>query len=185
MSDRLNELIDMVRDYATEFPAERTTASAFFHLLESWPRSLYRDHMPGHLTASAWVLSPDRTEVLLLHHRKLGKWLQPGGHADGDEDLVAVARRELEEETGLNVDDVARSIFDLDIHDIPAFGDVPGHQHFDARFLMIAGSRDAPQRNDESHAVRWHHLTRIEELTEEESIRRMVAKSYSEPRSTE
>lgn len=141
--------------------------------------------MPGHLTASAWVLSPDRTEVLLLHHRKLGKWLQPGGHADGDEDLLAVAQRELHEETGLVAATPAKDIFDLDIHDIPPFGDVPGHQHFDVRFLMVAGNRDVPQRNDESHAVRWHHLSRIEELTDEESIRRMVEKSYSEPRSTE
>jgi 8-oxo-dGTP pyrophosphatase MutT (NUDIX family) len=141
--------------------------------------------MPGHLTASAWVLSPDRTEVLLLHHRKLGKWLQPGGHADGDEDLLAVAQRELHEETGLVTATPVGDIFDLDIHDIPPFGDVPGHQHFDVRFLMVAGSRDVPQGNNESHAVRWHPLHRIAELTDEESIRRMVEKSYWEPRSTE
>ena len=96
-----------------------------------------------------------------------------------------MAQRELQEETGLTAAPVVRQIFDLDIHDIPAFGNVPEHQHFDVRFRMIAGSRETPQRNDESHAVRWHELIRMEELTDEESIRRMVAKSYFEPRSTE
>jgi 8-oxo-dGTP pyrophosphatase MutT (NUDIX family) len=91
----------------------------------------------------------------------------------------------LHEETGLVAGPPADDIFDLDIHDIPPFRDVPGHQHFDVRFLMVAGNRDVPRGNDESHAVQWHRLSRIEELTDEESIRRMVEKSYSEPRSTE
>jgi tmRNA-binding protein len=79
MERLLASLIDRFRDYAEEYPEESTTVSAFFHLLESWPHSLERTHLPGHFTASAWVVSPDRERVLLLHHRKLDRWLNRGG----------------------------------------------------------------------------------------------------------
>lgn len=175
----LESLIDALREYAVTYPAERTIASGFFSLLEAWPRVLGRTHFPGHLTASAWVLDRDGDHVVLLHHRKLGKWLQPGGHADGNADLPAVALKELKEEAGVPDDavSVVPGIFDIDIHDIPAYGDTPEHQHFDIRFLVESRRTWEPRRNDESHEVRWHALDSVAELTTEESIRRMVEKS--------
>lgn len=176
-SDQLTILIDLFREYAIRYPEERTIVSGFYDLLESWPASLDRTHMPGHLTGSAWVLSPDGSAVLLLHHRKLDRWLQPGGHADGEGDLAAVAVRELHEETGISDVTVRPGIFDIDIHDIPARGEVPEHQHFDVRFCMYPSERREPRKNHESHSVIWQPLDRVGDLTREESIRRMVEKS--------
>jgi 8-oxo-dGTP pyrophosphatase MutT (NUDIX family) len=177
--EHLSTLIDLFREYAIRYPEERTIISGFYDLLESWPASLDRDHMPGHLTGSAWVLSPDGGSVLLLHHRKLDRWLQPGGHADGEGDLAAVAVRELREETGISGVPVYPEIFDIDIHDIPARGDIPEHQHFDVRFCIVPSVHAEPRNNHESHGVVWQPLDRVDDLTREESIRRMVEKSRS------
>jgi ADP-ribose pyrophosphatase YjhB (NUDIX family) len=100
----------------------------------------------GHFTGSAWLVSADGERVLLTHHRKLGRWLQLGGHADGEGDLAAVALREAEEESGLSRLLVEPEIFDLDRHLIPARGSEPAHWHYDVRFL--AEYRRSGQRWD-------------------------------------
>lgn len=102
-----------------------------------------RDHFdPGHLTASGFVLAPDRRSVLLIDHTRLGRWLQPGGHIeDGDTSMEAAARREVCEETGLldlQLVSPENSVFDLDVHLIPSAGGEPEHFHFDLRFLFVA-----------------------------------------------
>ena len=113
---------------------------------------------PGHITASGFVLSPDRSALLLVWHRKLGGWLQPGGHIEPDDlDVVAAQRREIEEETGL-VDLEWLGLFDVDIHEFPARGGEPAHQHFDVRSAFIARSRDTAA-GDGVDASRWFDLT--------------------------
>lgn len=172
---------ESLMDYAARYSSERTVVSRFFHLLEEWPRSLYRERREGHLTASGWVVS--RNRVLLIHHRKLDRWLQPGGHADGDGDLPAVARREIAEETGIRLNtgssDKQSSIFDLDIHLIPEYGDVPEHEHFDVRFLFEVTADQSPVRNSESYDVGWILLDELERYSEEVSILRMRGKYLS------
>jgi 8-oxo-dGTP pyrophosphatase MutT (NUDIX family) len=150
----------------------------FRDLLGLGSRCAFRDHFnPGHLTGSAWVVDATWTRVLLLHHGKLNRWLQPGGHADGDFDLSKVALRETQEESGLTRLRLLESgIFDLDVHQIPARGSEPTHLHFDVRYL-IEGDIDEPLvLSDESHAVEWVELTRLKEYTTENSIRRMAYK---------
>ena len=102
-----------------------------------------RDHFnPGHLTASGFVLSPDRASVLLVEHVKLGRWLQPGGHLEAeDHSFEQAARREIYEETGLedlDYDASMSGLFDLDVHMIPMHGGEPEHLHFDLRFVFVA-----------------------------------------------
>ena len=92
----------------------------------------------GHITGSAWVVDIAGNRVLLADHAKLGRWLQPGGHSDGDPDTLAVALREAREESGLDVRALDDAIFDIDVHRIPARGDEPAHLHFDVRFLVQA-----------------------------------------------
>jgi 8-oxo-dGTP pyrophosphatase MutT (NUDIX family) len=99
--------------------------------------------LPGHLTASGFVLSPDRTKTLLIFHRKLQLWLQPGGHIEPeDAGPEAACRREIGEETGV-VDLALLGLFDLDVHDIPERPGEPAHAHFDVRYAFVAGSEDA------------------------------------------
>jgi 8-oxo-dGTP pyrophosphatase MutT (NUDIX family) len=142
------------------------------------PDCLNRSCAPGHLTGSAWIVSPRRDRALLVHHRKLGRWLQPGGHADGDPDLAATARREAEEETGLAaLRLVAPDIFDFDRHWIPARGAEAGHWHYDFRFLLEADPKAKLLVSAESHELRWFPLAEIEAVANGGSLNRMVAKT--------
>ena len=113
--------------------------------------------------------------VLLTHHAKLGRWLQPGGHSDGDPDTLAVALREAREESGLDVGALDDAIFDLDVHRIPALGREPAHLHFDVRFLVQA-AHDRFRVSDESHALAWVPAVGLGALTDEESVLRMARK---------
>jgi 8-oxo-dGTP pyrophosphatase MutT (NUDIX family) len=137
-----------------------------------------RSLLIGHITGSAWVIDYARTSALLTHHRKLNKWLQPGGHADGDPDILRVAMREAREESGLaDIQPVSDGIFDIDIHLIPARGREPEHLHYDVRFLLKA-DRNAPLAvSQESRSLAWAPLDAIAQLNPEESIARMVAKT--------
>jgi 8-oxo-dGTP pyrophosphatase MutT (NUDIX family) len=130
----------------------------------------------GHFTGSAWLVSADGARVLLTHHRKLNRWLQLGGHADGDGDLSAVALREAEEESGLSGLVMEGGIYDLDRHLIPARGDEPAHWHYDVRFVVRA-SDETFQVSEESHSLAWISIADIAaDVSADESMRRMALK---------
>jgi 8-oxo-dGTP pyrophosphatase MutT (NUDIX family) len=136
-----------------------------------------RTCVPGHFTGSAWLVSADGERALLLHHRKLGIWVQPGGHADGDGNLAAVALREAGEETGLPGLRIEGGIFDLDRHPIPARGTDPEHFHYDVRFVVRAGESEDFVVNEESHALAWRTMREIAgDAHADDSVRRMAAK---------
>ena len=111
-----------------------------------------------------------------MHHAKLNKWVQPGGHADGEENILNVALREAEEETGLTKLNPKQNIFDVDIHLIPARKDFPEHFHYDIRFLVEANEEDEIIVSDESHDVKWISLSELEDFTKERSVLRMKDK---------
>lgn len=136
-----------------------------------------RTHLPGHITGSAWITDAARKHVLLVHHAKLNRWMQPGGHADGDENVFGVALREAEEETGLrHFKALSGSPFDVDIHTIPARKDFPEHLHYDIRFLFEADILEPVVVSEESHDVKWVALDSLEKFTQERSVLRMKEK---------
>jgi 8-oxo-dGTP pyrophosphatase MutT (NUDIX family) len=170
------QLPHMLQAYMASQP-ELVFKDRFIELLKH-PQAYHRDHLPGHITGSAWVLNQDRSKVLLVHHAKLNRWLQPGGHADGDEDVVAVALRELEEETGVKgVTHLGSGIFDIDIHPIPTRKDFPQHDHYDVRFAFIANENEPLLVSEESHDVKWVLLAELDRFTDSESVHRMARKS--------
>ena len=141
-----------------------------------------RTHPLGHFTASAWLVSQDGARVLLTHHKKLGRWLQLGGHADGDSDLANVALREAEEESGLSGLTIIPEIFDLDAHDIPARGTVgapnyePAHIHWDVRFVVRASAENFLV-SEESLALSWVDIaTLARDVNADASLVRMAEK---------
>jgi len=138
-----------------------------------------RSLLHAHFTASAWVVDPQRNLVLLTHHAKLDKWLQLGGHADGESNLQQVASRELTEESGsTHFEMLSNEIFDIDIHTIPARGEVPQHDHYDVRYFFIGDANLELVRNHESKELRWVAFDELFNLTDgNSSIQRMLNKT--------
>jgi 8-oxo-dGTP pyrophosphatase MutT (NUDIX family) len=144
------------------------------------PDCFERTHRAGHVTGSAWVVDRAGEAAVLTHHRKLGKWLQLGGHADGDSDIRRVARREAVEESGLTeIESASDRIYDVDVHEIPARGAEPAHLHYDVRFAFYADRNARPAASEESHAVAWVPLAEIERFAIDDSVRRLAAKTRS------
>lgn len=173
-------LLDALRRYAGAHPDEHATLDRFVRFVELEARCFERSFETGHVTGSAWVLNANHSQVLLTHHRKLDRWLQLGGHADGDPNVLAVALREAQEESGLeDFEVVGDGIFDIDIHPIPARAEAARHLHYDVRYILrTAGSTDY-RVSDESHDLRWVPLDEVSTLTGEESMLRMVRKCRS------
>ena len=135
--------------------------------------ALLRSNTEGHLTGSALVVNCEATRFLLLLHRKIGRWLQPGGHADGDSNLAAVALREATEESGIEGLRVAVPAIDLDVHEIDA-GTDHHHLHFDVRHLVVAPPGAQPIANHEALDVRWVSPEELDAYEPDESLRRLV-----------
>jgi 8-oxo-dGTP pyrophosphatase MutT (NUDIX family) len=133
----------------------------------------------GHLTGSALVLSARGDRVLLLHHRKLARWLQPGGHAEpGERTGEDVALREAREETGIEglaLHERAPRPFDVDVHPIPARGGAPAHRHLDLRYLVVAPPDAVPRRAaTEARALRWFAWAELAALDLDPGLRRAL-----------
>lgn len=130
----------------------------------------------GHVTASSWLVNPENTGAFLMHHTKLGIWVQPGGHCDGDSDVLAVAIKEAQEESGiLDIKALSTEIFDIDVHYIPTNTREKEHYHYDIRFLLQAQS-DVIQQNQESRAIGWFGKNKDLLPTDSRSITRMFDK---------
>lgn len=173
MSEDFRNRLD---EYQSRYPEESELVERFRTLL-NLPDAFYRTCKPGHFTASALILNAEMTQVLLVEHRKLGFWVQPGGHADGDTHLENVARKEVEEETGLSEFQSSRGILDLDIHPIPARKDEGAHDHYDVRYLFFAGPEQTLVISEESTDLRWIDIENLEKFTSEESMLRMLQKA--------
>ena len=147
--------------YAARWPREEETARLFLALLDDPREPFRRERLAGHFTASCWLVDGAGARVLLTHHRKLGRWLQLGGHADGDRDLARVALREAEEESGLSGLRVEPEPFDLDQHWIPERGGVPGHWHYDVRYVVRATGCERYTVSAESLDLAWRPVAEV------------------------
>jgi 8-oxo-dGTP pyrophosphatase MutT (NUDIX family) len=174
------QLRDLLAAHSACDADERSHLTRMLALLDRPGDPFMRAHFePGHFTASAFVIAPDGGALLLIQHPKLRRWLQPGGHVEADDaDLLAAARREIEEEVGLrDLTLVAEGLFDLDVHRIPALGSEPPHEHFDVRFAFRAPDRHLRVGADtEAKVARWFTLSEIEAGASDNSVLRAARK---------
>ncbi len=144
---------------------------------KSHSNAFERACLTGHFTASAWLLDKTGERALLMHHRKLDRWMQTGGHCDGDQDCLAVAIKEAQEESGIQgIIPVSEKVFDIDIHEIPEYKRVPAHKHLDLRFILKVNSDEELVQNSESKALAWFHKGEKNLPTTERSVLRMWEK---------
>ena len=134
-------LCKALQKYAERHPEQKITADRMLDFVRSTPHCFERSHEAGHMTGSAWLLNPTGDKALLTLHHNLQRWMQTGGHADGDPDSLRVALKEAEEESGITgIVPISEEIFDIDIHLIPArpAKGEPAHFHYDVRYLLRA-----------------------------------------------
>ncbi len=172
------EFKEQLKKYRTPYEEESSSIKDFVELIDD-PLAYRRERLEGHFTASAWIVNKKRTHTLLTLHRKLGRWLQLGGHADGNENLIAVAMQEAEEESGLkSLQMVDLTIFDLDRHIIPHRPHVPEHFHYDVRYLLEADLNEPLQKSDESISLAWVAFDSVQDVIGyNPSILRMLEKT--------
>lgn len=173
-------LIAAVERLRPDDPREVADRRRILDLAEHVPDPFARDHfVPGHLTASAIVLHPRSARVIVVAHPKLQRWLQPGGHAEpGESDPHAIASREAREETGLEiVPAIPDAILDVDVHEIPAHGREPAHQHFDLRVLFVATGGSTARTSE--LASRWVTLAELDALGADRGLLRAAAKGLA------
>lgn len=178
--DKRNDILIKLDNYNPESLEEQGSKILMLDFIENNKNCFQRENLEGHVTASSWIVNPDRTKVCLVHHKKLKRWMQAGGHCDGEFRTKLVAQKELEEETGLKTAElVSDKLFDIDAHVIPDHKNVPEHIHYDVRFLFEADDNENPVVSDESNDVKWFTLEEAEKLELDDSVLRMLEKTYA------
>ncbi len=174
-------LLKLLDHYLAHYPNERDAVERIRILVTERPDCFERTCMPGHITGSAWIVSPDHSKYLMTRHRIFNRWLQLGGHADGCPLPHLVALREAEEESGLAGFGIYQAPegfvpLDVDIHEIPARAGVAAHHHYDLRYLLIAAVEQPLKVSDESHDLGWFDSGELVKVIHEESVLRMMRK---------
>jgi 8-oxo-dGTP pyrophosphatase MutT (NUDIX family) len=177
-----SELISLLTDYDPADADEQRYRLAMLDLAAAASDPFDRtDYSPGHFTASAFVLHPEGDRILLIHHAKLGIWVQPGGHVDPDDaTLIGAAAREVTEETGVaRLEPILPGLVDVDIHVFAGHGDQPQHQHYDLRFAFIAGDDALAPTSEVGEAV-WATPAALDALGVDVSVTRPAGKLIEE-----
>jgi 8-oxo-dGTP pyrophosphatase MutT (NUDIX family) len=169
-----DDLAEARRHVATvACPTLAATRARVLAFVDAHPDALQRTCTECHLTGSALVVDPATRRLLLLHHAKLRRWLQPGGHADGDGNLAAVAQREASEETGIEGLRVVIPAIDLDVHLVAPPREAP-HHHYDVRYLVLTPPGATAVGNHESTELRWVAIDELDALGCDPGVGRMA-----------
>jgi len=170
-------LLNLLSEYNTLDIDEANMLSETISFVETHTNCFERTLTIGHITASAWITDEKQELALLCHHKKLNKWLQLGGHCDGNSNVKEVALKEAQEESGLqNFQFKTEAIFDIDIHKIPQHKNVAEHLHYDIRFWLLANAELSLIVSSESKDLKWIPIEEIHQYNNERSIIRMVEK---------
>lgn len=175
-------LEQQLKAYTPVFEEEIVAKEKILTFIRNHENCFERSLEVGHITASCWLLNKDHSKALLMHHTKLNRWLQLGGHCDGNPDTLAVAIKEAQEESGINdIEAVSPAIFDIDVHLIPESPKEKAHYHYDIRYILHVTSDEKIVQNGESKELRWISKNRAELPTNEPSVVRMFIKWVFSP----
>jgi len=178
MQNTKDTLIQELEAYIPYDETESRHKDTILEFLSSCKNCFERTNLAGHITGSAFLLNKDKTKILLMHHKKLNKWLQFGGHADSSTDILGVAIREAQEESGIqDITPLYTTIFDVDDHVIPANAtkSEPKHHHYDIRYVLTT-SQEQFATNRESMELKWVELDKAENYIHSESSKRVIVK---------
>jgi len=163
----MQKLKKQFNEYWIENLKEKEVAKKFLEFLEkNWEKWFFRENLEGHFTWSIIVVNEDITKTLLMHHKKLNKWLNFWGHADWDIDLENVAIRELSEEAGIFVQkkDLLKDFIDLQIQTIPERKNEPEHFHYDVRYVIkVPENIDFKLQEKEVNDIKWFSIKDLKE----------------------
>ncbi len=177
--EKTTELLEELRSYRAADSREAQHQRAVLDLLSYGVAPFSRQQfVPGHITASCFIVDPASKKVLLHHHRRLGRWLQMGGHIENGESTLDAALREAREESGL--DDLlllSGGVIDIDVHDIPAAKGEPDHSHFDVRYVARTSNPSAVVIDpNESTEIAWVDIDNAGNLMNEAASHRAMLK---------
>lgn len=169
------QLLDLLSVHQLSFPEDEERVSRIRQFVLENPQCFERTLLSGHITGSSWIVDLNRSHALFTHHKKLNKWIQLGGHADGMSDIFLVALKEAKEESGLeHITALSKQIFDVDIHHVPDLAS--GHFHYDIRFLFEADLSEKVIVSGESHDLAWIEFGDIHDRIRELSVLKMHEK---------
>jgi len=174
------KLTEEIRQYKPYNEQEAKDQSLLLELLGQVPDLFYRANLSNHMTASAWVVNPSFTHILMAYHRIYDSWAWLGGHADGEEDLLKVAIREVQEESGIHqVVPVLTDLFSLEILTVDGHEKngsyVPSHLHLNITYLLMADDKETPHsKPDENKAVAWFPIETVIEQSSEPWFRERI-----------
>ena len=170
-------LLQSLQSYTPADEGQLRFKNQILEFMQANPNCFERSNLGGHITGSCWLLNKAGDKALLMHHKKLDRWFQLGGHADGDSDIQRVALKEAQEESGIEgIRLVTGDIFDLDVHEIPDNGREPAHLHYDIRYLLQVTSDEDVIQNGESKELRWIGKNAKDLPTTSPSVTRMFDK---------
>lgn len=175
----MQDFLTQLNQYHPTDPKEQQDRELVLDFVRSEPHCFDHDCTGGQITGSSLVVSEDGREVILNHHKKLGRWIQFGGHCDGSSDVAGTALREAEEESGLtklHFHDAVDGIFDISVHDIPEYQGKPAHLHYDIRYLLVGDNKEKLVTSHESHDLKWVPVNDVGSYNSEHDFARMIDK---------
>lgn len=176
----MKNAFEEIKTYQPKTLKQYLVQEEFLLFMENNVDFLFRTNLKGHLTSSAFVIDKQKGKILLIHHKKLDKWLQPGGHCDGDPDFLRVAIKEVFEETGLRIQRNGQEIKGLDIHVIPEYKSTPEHKHYDVRFIFQSNSLLPLTQNHETKGLIWVQIDEFNKYMDDPVVFSLLEGSIKE-----
>lgn len=182
MESNLYELKDKIKMYHPYNEQEEKDKDTMLQYINNFDNILTRENEFGHFTASSWILNKERTKVLMIYHNIYQSWAWTGGHADGESDLLGVALREVQEETGVeNIKPLENDIFSLEIVCVNGHVKrgkyVSSHIHLNVTYLLEADESEMLRiKEDENSGVKWVDIDKAVELSNEEWMKKIYQK---------